>query len=182
MSNNFLRSIIQFGVTIGEVNLCNIPIKIYSNYGYEITPYPETNKVMNTDLGLKWQCVEFVRRFYFYKHGNDLKAKWQEGDACDWPDACEAMNLIKLPVEDAIPGDIACFDGGLYGHVCIVGLNSSNTDSIHLISQNAFNDIRDLGYNITYENPILDTGLNMFRLNCILRDKEYHKMILKELG
>lgn len=167
---------IQFGIIIGEVNLCNIPIKIYSNVGYVESPYPEVNQVMNNKMGLKWQCVEFVRRFYFYKYAIDLRSKWRAGDAHDWANAYQEMGLVKLPVDEALPGDIACFTGGLYGHVCVVGINMEN--NIHLVSQNAFNDIRDLGYNIPHDNPILDTGAFIFKLDCILRDAKRHEQII----
>jgi len=99
-------------------------------------------------LGVKWQCVEFVRRYYLeiYEH----KMLSDLGNAVDYYDESvphgefnSSRGLIQFKNNGAsIPssGDILIFAGG-YGHVAIV--TSANIASIEIIQQNVNKKSRD---------------------------------------
>jgi len=98
------------------------------------------------NLGLKWQCVEFVKRYYYFHLSHKMPDA--TGNAKDFfdqslPDAAynEQRALVqyrnaslKKPEVD----DIIIFDGHLgnkYGHIAIISAISN--DSIQIIQQNA---------------------------------------------
>ncbi len=97
------------------------------------------------NLGLKYQCVEFVKRYYYeyYKH----KMPESYGDAKDFFDASvkdgdinKARNLRQFtnPSQSKPEiGDLIIFDahlGNPYGHVAIV--SDVNDNEIQIIQQN----------------------------------------------
>ncbi|WP_348982286.1 CHAP domain-containing protein [Desulfosporosinus sp. FKB] len=92
--------------------------------------------------GLKWQCVEFVKRFYYdVKH---VKMPDGFGNAKDFynpsvSQGClnEQRGLIQYRNGGNMgpkPDDILVFTNGLYGHVAIVTKVTGN--SIEIIQQN----------------------------------------------
>jgi surface antigen len=93
------------------------------------------------DLGIKWQCVEFVRRYYLEVYGHKMPSDF--GNAVDYYDEsvphgeCNySRGLIQFKnngVSTPSSGDIIVFDGG-YGHVAIV--TSANIRTIQFIQQN----------------------------------------------
>ncbi len=108
-----------------------------------------TERNLTTDgynLGLKWQCVEFVKRYYYFRFNHEMPDA--TGNAKDFfdqslPDATynELRALVqyrnsslKKPQVD----DIIIFDGHLgnkYGHIAIIA--DVGNDSIEIIQQNA---------------------------------------------
>lgn len=97
------------------------------------------------NLGLKWQCVEFVKRYY-YQH---LQHKMPDsyGHAKDFFDSSikdgglnKRRNLQQFTNNSALPpkvNDLLVFDGhpfNPYGHVAIVSFVGK--DYIELIQQN----------------------------------------------
>jgi len=82
----------------------------------------------------KWQCVEFVERYYY--HAND----WS-GDANAWFNQNEAdeRNLerrINGGAFPPVPGNVICFSGGAYGHVGIVKSINFVTNTVTVVDQN----------------------------------------------
>lgn len=100
------------------------------------------------ELGVKWQCVEFVRRYYLetYQH----KMPSFEGNAVNYFDESvsdggfnSSRDLIQFTNNgQRIPtiGDILVFKGK-YGHVAIV--TSANQVSLEVIQQNVNKRSRD---------------------------------------
>ncbi|MEJ6680512.1 MAG: CHAP domain-containing protein [Flavobacteriales bacterium] len=99
-------------------------------------------------LGIKWQCVEFVRRYYLEIYGHKMLSDL--GNAVDYYDESVpngefnfSRGLIQFKNNGAsIPasGDILVFAGG-YGHVAIV--ISANRSTIEIIQQNVNKKSRD---------------------------------------
>ncbi len=97
------------------------------------------------NLGLKWQCVEFVKRYYYkhYKH----KMPDSYGNAKDFFNKTlkdEGLNKQRNLLQFTNPsiskpqvGDLLIFDGSLtneYGHVAII--SSVKGNNIEIIQQN----------------------------------------------
>jgi hypothetical protein len=97
------------------------------------------------NLGLKWQCVEFVKRYYYYHLHHAMPESG--GHAKDFfdkslPDA--SYNYARELVQYANPSlkkpavdDIIVFDGHLgnkYGHIAIISFVGE--DVIEIIQQN----------------------------------------------
>ncbi len=97
------------------------------------------------NLGLKWQCVEFVKRYYYIHFNHEMPNA--SGNAKDFfdkslPDASYnydralvqyANPSLKMPAVD----DILVFDGHLgnkYGHIAIITAVTEN--DIEIIQQN----------------------------------------------
>ncbi len=114
------------------------------------------------NIGLKWQCVEFVKRYYleFYQH----KMPNSYGNAVDFfnKDLTDgALNVERDLVQYRNPsltspelGDIIVFSGS-YGHVAIV--SSISTDYIEMVQQNVgFNTREELS--LTYSKDGFGIG------------------------
>lgn len=97
------------------------------------------------NLGLKWQCVEFVKRYYYSMYGHEFPSSY--GNAKDFFDKNlydnsynakrglqQYRNVRYIPPQ---VGDIVVYDGtskNPYGHVAIVA--EITQDSVELIQQN----------------------------------------------
>lgn len=94
-------------------------------------------------FGKKWQCVEFVKRYYFLRLGHRMPDVY--GHAKDFFDKKVAhgkVNKKRALVQYANggdekpqPGDLLVFDGS-YGHVAIV--TRVGHDKVEVIQQNIF--------------------------------------------
>lgn len=98
--------------------------------------------------GIKWQCVEFVRRFYKIAKHHEMPDK--TGDARDYFDTAlpdgsfnPQRGMVQYsngsrskPMED----DLVVFHDGRYGHVAII--TEVDVDSLELINQNTFGKTR----------------------------------------
>ncbi len=95
-------------------------------------------------FGHKWQCVEYVKRYYYLHLGHSFPDGW--GHAKDFFDTSLAhgafnkrrglyqySNAFK---EDPKPDDILVYGNGKYGHVAIV--TEVGEDYIEVIQQNVF--------------------------------------------
>ena len=97
------------------------------------------------NLGLKWQCVEFVKRYYYERYGHKMPNSY--GHAKDFFDKSLAdigfnasrglhqyKNVRTIPpqVDDIIVYDQ--YDGNPYGHIGIVAEVSK--DHIIMVQQN----------------------------------------------
>jgi surface antigen len=98
------------------------------------------------NLGIKYQCVEFVKRYYF-QHFNHRMPE-THGNAVDFFDSKigdgelnKARSLVQFPngsISAPQAGDILVFDRWLlnpYGHVAIVARASDK--EVEIIQQNA---------------------------------------------
>lgn len=129
----------QVGEVIDEFNR----VKVYYNGG--VSNVTERNLTPDGyNIGLKYQCVEFVKRYYyeFYHH----KMPESRGNAKDFFDPNiqsgqinPARGLLQFTNGTEKPqiGDLVIFKGHLlnrYGHVAIIS-NITNT-TIEIIQQN----------------------------------------------
>jgi len=107
---------LSFRTQIGEYN----GVIAYSNYenSYVSGKY---NYVDGYNTGMKWQCVEYVNRYYYVIYG--LKIRIPGTHADDYYDTASDRGLIAYPnggTTPLQPGDILCSNGGTHGHVAIV--------------------------------------------------------------
>lgn len=129
----------QVGEVIDEFN----HVKVYYNGG--VSNVTERNLAPDGyNIGLKYQCVEFVKRYYyeFYHH----KMPESRGNAKDFFDPHIQSGQINLArgllqfsngTEKPQIGDLVIFKGHLlnrYGHVAIISNVTNNT--IKIIQQN----------------------------------------------
>lgn len=98
------------------------------------------------NLGLKYQCVEFVKRYYYEKFDHEMPNSY--GNAVDFFDPSvkdgainnqrDLVQFTNGSFSKPIPGDLLIFGGtssNPYGHVAII--SDVRTDKIELIQQNA---------------------------------------------
>lgn len=119
-------------------------VKVYYNGGVGHTGERNVSED-GYNIGLKYQCVEFVKRYYyeFYRH----KMPDSYGNAKDFFDQSlkdgqlsEKRNLIQFTnpsKSKPVIGDLVIFDGTAgnpYGHVAIV--SNVTSQSIEIIQQN----------------------------------------------
>lgn len=163
----------EFDQVIGKIEINSITLFVFSNTGFTNSPNETSSVDFNGDyLGIKWQCVEFVRRYIYLKHNENLSRYWSEGDAVDWFKNRDKMDMIQISGHNAAVGDICCFEGGLYGHIAIVRnilKHEDNTRFLEISSQNVFNNEKDLSYIVDLLNPIIDTGVFIYKLQGIIR-------------
>lgn len=134
-----------FGSHVGSFNRviaysnCNTKCVECNNFCQEL------NYVDSLYVGIKWQCVEYVRRYYLLVYGLDLASKHRgDADANTWYDNAAKMGLSRYANGGSIKpqvGDILVSDGGDCGHIAIVRSVLSN--QICTIQQNFSNDSND---------------------------------------
>lgn len=132
-----------FGTPLGKPTIDGIAIDVYSNGDCRFVSDSKTYDAAGGYLGIAYQCVEFVRRFVYMRHGVNLAGRWQEGDARDWFDCRETMGLAVVSADEARAGDILTFTGGKWGHVGIVA--DREGDALLMTSQNFLNNAEDVG-------------------------------------
>ncbi len=126
----------QWGTYLGEFN----GVSAYSNCSTDYESN-ENNYDAGINTGMKWQCVEYVNRYYYVKYSIDIKG----GNANSYFGAADGKGLRAYENgETTCPqvGDILCSDGGNCGHVAIV--TGVTDDSVFAIQQNLYNDVRDI--------------------------------------
>lgn len=144
----------NFGEKIGEAEVSGETVDIFCNKGYENGPSPFfTEDKEGNFLGIKYHCVELVRRFLYQKTKKNLAQTWQEGHASDWWENADVMEAEKISGEHLVEtkdflslrtGDIICFSGGKYGHVGIISEILTPKKQITFCHQNFFADDRDV--------------------------------------
>lgn len=100
--------------------------------------------------GQKWQCVEFVKRFYSEALGHRMPDGW--GHAKDYYDpaiAHRALNPRRGMIQFVNGGDeppavddLLVFRGAGYGHVAVI--SSVTADRVEVIQQNIFGRPRQI--------------------------------------
>jgi len=113
----------SYGTELGNFN----GVKVYSNgsSGYVSN---QSNYLDGEYIGMKWQCVEYIRRYYYQRIGVNLADK-HRGDAKTFWSNTSKMQLARFSNGGTTApqiGDIAVSDSGTYGHVAIVRSVSGN--------------------------------------------------------
>jgi len=153
--NSSLFHNIGIGAKLDSLN----GVKVYYNESFSNT----SGRNITPDgynLGLKYQCVEFVKRYYYEHYDHKMPNPW--GNAKDFfmkglKDGqlnsdrgliqCENGSSLKPEI-----GNLIVFDGSVfnnYGHVAIVSKVSEN--EIEVIQQNCGTSTR-VNYGLIYEN------------------------------
>ncbi len=138
---------------------------VYVYYNGRVSHTGERNTSKDGyNLGLKYQCVEFVKRYYYEYYHHKMPDSY--GNAKDFYDSKIkdgelniARNLLQFSNPSKLKpkvGDLIILDGHLgnkYGHVAII--SAVNKNSISIIQQNPG----------VFDKPRVDMGL----------DSTYHK-------
>tara|TARA_R110002020_G_scaffold472830_1_gene701315 strand:- start:310 stop:969 length:660 start_codon:yes stop_codon:yes gene_type:complete len=128
--------LLKCGDVIGTFN----NVSVYYNDGFNSCDEGRNTNIDGYIYGKKWQCVEFVRRYYKEALNHEMPEYW--GDATDYfrghiqsGSINTERDLIQYHNGDTKPqvNDLLVFDGG-YGHVVIVTEVTETT--ITTISQN----------------------------------------------
>jgi surface antigen len=91
--------------------------------------------------GYRWQCVEFVTRYYWQRYGRKIRG----GNANDFYRNASAKGLAAHPNGGAVRpavGDILVSEGNTHGHVGIIREVGSNY--VVVVHQNFANGTADL--------------------------------------
>jgi len=94
-------------------------------------------------FGYKWQCIEYVKRFYYEIYGHKMpdgagNAKYFYNPMLNQGELNEQRGLIQYNNggdEKPRPGDLLIFTDGAYGHVAIV--SDVGQDWLEVIQQNS---------------------------------------------
>lgn len=127
----------SFGQAIDSLN----NVKVYYN-GSTSTVNGRT-VVDGYNVGLKYQCVEFVKRYYFEHFNHRMPNSYGHAKSFFNPilkdgDLNADRGLIQFSNPSEFPpqvGDLIVMGGGSYGHVAIVS-QVSGDDNIEIIQQN----------------------------------------------
>jgi surface antigen len=102
--------------------------------------YPYGSCGGRSAYGLRYQCVEYVRRFYHLVKGMETREgmtekRWDNANTFFKSAAEKGLNAFENggPVPP-LPDDILVFQGGPYGHVAIV--TAVDHDHLEVIEQN----------------------------------------------
>lgn len=95
-------------------------------------------------FGHKWQCVEFVKRYYYLKLKHQMPDGWGHAKSFYDPDVADGkLNKKRGLLQyknggngQPRPDDLVVFTQGTYGHVAIV--TEVGPDYVELIQQNVF--------------------------------------------
>jgi len=148
----------KHGEVIKNIRINKTWLIVYSNGQSDYISDIYIKDAENYYLGIFCQCVEFVRRYIYKTYGVNLANYYNSGNACDWLANAEDMGLEKIKPGEAKEGDIITFTGGLYGHV---GLIIKEGSSLYMVSQNFYNDSRDLK---TYLQPEILSNKNTLNI------------------
>lgn len=145
----------SFDTQVGTFN----GVIAYSNgtIGYVSNVY---NTATGINTGMKWQCVEYVNRYYYTVYKLDLKSTGIYGNANHYYNNAASSGLNAYSNGGATApqvGDIICSNGGSYGHVAII--REVGTNYVKVIQQNWSNDANDESKTLTRSgNTIGDFG------------------------
>lgn len=117
-----------FNNVVARIN-CTVGSPCTWGYNYET----------GINTGYKWQCVEYINRYYKVVYGMDLKSTGIYGNAKNYWNWCchSTIGLTKYANSGATPpaiGDILVSTAGTYGHVAIV--TSVSSTQVGVIDQN----------------------------------------------
>lgn len=124
-------------------------VKVYNNGKDYVKDYGKNYSKDGYYYGLKWQCVEFVKRFYYDAKGHKMPdglghAKEFFDEAVKQGEINKKRNLFQYRNGEEIRpqvDDLIVFNDSHYGHVAIV---TEVTDKdIEIIQQNIYENPRD---------------------------------------
>ena len=111
----------------------------------------QTNNVSGYITGYKWQCVEFVNRYFWLKFGKKIAG----GNANTYYANASGKGLNKAAnggTNKPQVGNILASNGGSYGHVAIISSVPSTTTTgnytIYVAQQNFTESSQDVSYPI----------------------------------
>lgn len=142
---------------VGEVIARYRSVPAYQNGKTITTSHGKHYAADGYYYGQKWQCVEYVKRFYHDAHGHRMPSVW--GHARDFFDPAVAHGEVN-PARgmrqyqnggDTAPkaDDLLVFRGGSLGHVAIV--TKVTADSVEVIQQNIYGVATD-------SHPLVKSG------------------------
>jgi len=134
-----------FGTNLGEFN----GVITYSN-GYAGYVSNQSNYYGGEYTGMRWQCVEFSRRYYLQHYDYYLDETVEYAQECfnTWGANAEiGQHTNGSSTTPPAVGDIICASGGGTGHVAVVRAVSGNT--VTVIQQNFTNTYSDASYTLT---------------------------------
>lgn len=128
-----------FGTYLGQFNT----VAAFSNGGGCLSNC--TSTINGVYIGEKWQCVEYVRRYYYTIFNTDLASLYL-GNAEFWYANGPRMGLTQYVNggEQRVspqPGDILCSEGGTNGHIAIV--KGVSNGKVYTVQQNFQNEPSD---------------------------------------
>lgn len=161
---------LSFGALLGRVVIAGVSLRVFSNGDRHFVSSQETYDHNGEYLGLRYQCVELVRRYLYRLTGMNGAEHWR-GIAGEMYENAKLIGLEQIPFREAKKGDVLCFSGGKWGHVSII--QETNEDSLFLVQQNFFNNERDLSFEISRSAEVVSDGHGYFvpvgclRASCI---------------
>jgi surface antigen len=157
---------VDFGIQVGQFNGC----VAYSNGSttyYSGLP----NYAAGVYTGIKWQCVEYVQRYYYEQYGLNIKPFFGNANSFFNQGNASAAGLQIYPnggYESPQVGDILCSNGGTYGHVAIV--REVTTNYIKVIQQNWLNHSGDNSFTLTRNGNTVNGFNSSYQINGWLRN------------
>lgn len=125
----------SFGSKVGSFN----GVTAYSN-GSTSYVSKQYNTYNGYQTGMKWQCVEYVNRYFWAKFGRKIAG----GNANTYYSNASSKGLKRAAngsSDKPQPGNILCSAGGPHGHVAII--TKVGKDYVEVIHQNWSNSSSD---------------------------------------
>jgi surface antigen len=124
-------------------------VRVYNNGDEYVKDYGKNYSRDGYYYGLKWQCVEYVKRFYYDAKGHKMPdvyghAKDFFDEAVRHGDINKKRGLVQYRNGENIkpePDDLIVFTDSHYGHVAIV--TEVTEEEIEVIQQNIYGSTRD---------------------------------------
>ena len=157
---------VGFGIQVGDFN----GIVAYSNGS---TSYYSglSNYVGGVYTGIKWQCVEYVQRYYVETYDLNIKPFFGNANSFYNQANASAAGLQIYPNggnEGLQVGDILCSNGGAYGHIAIVREVAANY--VKVIQQNWLNHSGDNSFTLTRNGNTISGFNSSYQINGWLRN------------
>lgn len=137
----------EIGEPIDELN----GVAVYHNGMMFAQSHGRHVAVDGYNLGKKWQCVEFVKRYYYQHYQHKMPNVW--GHARDYfkDDVAQGKlnsdrGLLQFRNgQDVLPqvGDLMVFRDSSYGHVAIVAGVDESQQTLTIVQQNIFQQPRE---------------------------------------
>jgi len=141
---------VDYGYYVGEFS--SVEAKSNGSTGYVSNEY---NSYNDYNTGMKWQCVEYVNRYYLQIYSKQIRIAGR--NANDYYQNATERGLVAYPNDGSEPpqvGDIIVSEYGSTGHVAIV--REVNADKIYVIQQNYCENAGDNKY------PLIRSGNHVY--------------------
>jgi surface antigen len=149
MNGSIFRSSAQIDNNIGEVIDSYKGVNVYDNGADGTSSYGKNYSDDGYYFGYKWQCVEFVKRFFYQAKKHKMpNVMGNAKDFFSFDTKQGEMNKDRGLIQYYNGGnvspeadDLLVFTDGGYGHAAIITSVSAN--EIEVIQQNVFGKTRD---------------------------------------